>query len=447
MEVRRFSNTSVVGESPATPPPAPFPVPVPVPVPQPHRAEKRRERTGVRAVLKRCRLSESNPPSASSSASPSMPQTLSFSSSGSSSSSSSGGDPESPPPPPPPEASPEPPPPAYGMISVAGRSREMEDAVSLQTELLPALHFFAVFDGHGGSHVATLCKERMHVYLAEELRLFLEGPVEGENLFHCRKISPEEWKTAMNKCFMKMDEIALNACACGMVGPPPCECELSGTTSEFVGSTAVAAVIRSNQILVANCGDSRAVLSRGGRAIPLSTDHKGHCVAALYDHWKSRWGSQVDPTTPDRPDELTRIEAAGGRVIYLNGYRVNGILAMSRALGDKYLKPVVIAEPEITITQRTAEDEFLILASDGLWDVLSNDTACDVARRCLYEGRLPTPGGVPPNAVAKEEEDDDEPTPHTRCHLAAALLTRLALGRKSSDNISVIVVDLGRGSR
>ncbi|KAK1256904.1 putative protein phosphatase 2C 37 [Acorus gramineus] len=111
--------------------------------------------------------------------------------------------------------------------------------------------------------------------------------------------------------------------------------------------------------------------------------------------------------------------------------------------GDKYLKPVVIAEPEITITQRTAEDEFLILASDGLWDVLSNDTACDVTRRCLYEGRPPMPGGTPPNAVAKEEEDDDEPTPHTRCHLAAALLTRLALGRKSSDNISVIVVDLG----
>lgn len=54
--------------------------------------------------------------------------------------------------------------------------------------------------------------------------------------------------------------------------------------------------------------------------------------------------------------------------------------------GDKYLKPFVISEPEVNVMERTQEDEFMILASDGLWDVISNDLACDVARRCSNEG-------------------------------------------------------------
>ncbi|XP_039004265.1 probable protein phosphatase 2C 78 [Hibiscus syriacus] len=59
---------------------------------------------------------------------------------------------------------------------------------------------------------------------------------------------------------------------------------------------------------------------------------------------------------------------------------------MSIAIGDNYLKPYVVCEPEVTVTERTAADEFLILASDDLWDVVSNDTACRVARTCLRGG-------------------------------------------------------------
>lgn len=79
------------------------------------------------------------------------------------------------------------------------------------------------------------------------------------------------------------------------------------------------------------------------------------------------------------------------------------------------------------MVERTAEDECLIIASDGLWDVLPNDLACDVARRSLQEEDPPS----------SEDEDGD-----ARCSLAAALLARLALARRSGDNISVIVVDL-----
>ncbi|XP_065030784.1 probable protein phosphatase 2C 75 [Musa acuminata AAA Group] len=311
---------------------------------------------------------------------------------------------------------------AFGSISLAGRSREMEDAVSIQPDFFraeggPSIHFFAVFDGHGGSHVAALCKGQMHVLLAEEL-----GRAETETE---RDAEAEEAriKTAVGRSFARMDELALMACACGTIGLPPCGCERSGTESEIVGSTAVVALVGGGRLIVANCGDSRAVLSRGGRAVPLSDDHK-----------------------PDRPDELARIEAAGGRVIYLNGARVYGILAMSRALGDKYLKPAVISEPEIRVVEITAADECLIIASDGLWDVLPNDLACDVARRCLEEAD-PTRGSerlVHEDGGDTAGDPEKEHASDARCSLAAALLARLALGRRSADNISVVVIDLRR---
>ncbi|XP_042485695.1 probable protein phosphatase 2C 75 [Macadamia integrifolia] len=324
--------------------------------------------------------------------------------------------------------------PVFGSISVSGRCREMEDAISVQPGFCRPeisgrrpLHFFAVYDGHGGSHVAILCQEKMHVFLEEELMRVASNSSEGSSCSssaaqeRTAEVSQEErWKTVMGRCFERMDEVALSSCACGGI-TTPCRCEQAGVTSEIVGSTAVVAVLTTDTILVANCGDSRAVLSRGGRAIPLSTDHK-----------------------PDRPDELARIEAAGGRVIYLSGARVLGILAMSRALGDKYLKPIVISEPELTITERTPEDECLILASDGLWDVLSNELACEVARKCLHEEESSSNAARILDAEPPDGDTGTEQMNQSRCSLAAALLTRLALGRKSSDNISVIVIDLKR---
>jgi protein phosphatase 2C len=162
---------------------------------------------------------------------------------------------------------------------------------------------------------------------------------------------------------------------------------------------------------------------------------------------------------PDRPDEMQRVEAAGGRVVNWNGYRVLGVLATSRSIGKKnrrpiisfhsvfiyaipysasvaaivpgdyYLKPYVSAEPEVTVVERTERDEFLILASDGLWDVVSNEAACKIARSCL-SGRAASrfPGSVAGRTAAD----------------AAALLAELAMSRGSRDNISVVVVELRR---
>lgn len=127
-------------------------------------------------------------------------------------------------------------------------------------------------------------------------------------------------------------------------------------------------------------------------------------------------------------------------MIYWDGPRVLGVLAMSRAIGDNYLKPYVMCEPEVTITERSREDECLILASDGLWDVVSNETACAVARMCL-KGKAPEGmGGGGDNewgSAAGGEAALDK-----ACSDASTLLTKLALARHSADNVSVVVVDL-----
>lgn len=143
-----------------------------------------------------------------------------------------------------------------------------------------------------------------------------------------------------------------------------------------VGSTAVLALVTASHVFVANgagprrpaparrpsrppatVGDSRAVQVRckaDGRFIPrpLSRDHKPSCT-----------------------DERRRIEEAGGFVSKSEDcMRVNGVLATSRAIGDKLLKPYVNAEPEITRVRRLQggpERDYLILATDGLWDDLT----------------------------------------------------------------------------
>ncbi|RXI04318.1 hypothetical protein DVH24_038592 [Malus domestica] len=282
----------------------------------------------------------------------------------------------------------------YGVSSVCGRRRDMEDAVSVHPSFCrrirdsaAQLHYLGVYDGHGCSHVATKCREWMHELVKDEVE------------------SMEEWKTAMERSFVRMDKEVVAWGREGGIGVSNCRCELQTPESEAAGSTAVVAVIAPDKIVVANCGDSRAVLCRNGKAFPLSVDHK-----------------------PDRPDELNRIQEAGGRVIYWDGPRVLGVLAMSRAIGDNYLKPYVSCVPEVTITDRTVEDECLILASDGLWDVVSNETACGVARMCLRGKRTASAmerAGA--EAVAKAASD-------RACSDASILLTKLALARHSADN-------------
>lgn len=119
-----------------------------------------------------------------------------------------------------------------------------------------------------------------------------------------------------------------------------------------------------------------------------------------------------------------RVQDAGGQVLFFNGARVMGLLAMSRAIGDRSLRPFVIPDPEVTIISRRPEDQLLILASDGLWDVVNNQEACTLAMRCMQKAR--DKGACETNAA----------------RLTATVLARAAIDRGSRDNITVVVVDL-----
>ncbi|KAF7830440.1 protein phosphatase 2C 77 [Senna tora] len=306
--------------------------------------------------------------------------------------------------------------PLWGYISVCGRRPEMEDAVATVPRFLKipiqmligdrvidgmskcygqqTIHFFGVYDGHGGSQVADYCRDRIHLALAEEIENVKEGLINGSIKADCQ----DQWEKTFTNCFLKVDAEVGGNSNCEPIAP------------ETVGSTAVVAIICSSHIIVANCGDSRAVLCRGKEPMALSVDHK-----------------------PNREDEYARIEAAGGKVIQWNGHRVFGVLAMSRSIGDRYLKPWIIPEPEITVIPRAKEDECLILASDGLWDVMTNEEACELAQRRILLWHKKNGIALPP-----ERGEGIDPA----AQAAAEYLSNRALQKGSKDNITVIVVDL-----
>ncbi|BAT80070.1 hypothetical protein LR48_Vigan04g011600 [Vigna angularis] len=307
--------------------------------------------------------------------------------------------------------------PLWGCSSVCGRREEMEDAIAVRPHLFQApsmmvmddylsensnfspAHFFGVYDGHGGCQVADYCREHLHSVLVDEITT-AQSSFDEQN---GRENWENQWKKAFSNCFHKVDDEV------GGVGEDN-GASVEPLASEAVGSTAVVALLTQTHIIVANCGDSRAVLCRGKEAMPLSDDHK-----------------------PNREDEWERIEASGGRVIQWNGYRVLGVLAVSRSIGDRYLKPWVIPEPEVKCIQRDKNDECLILASDGLWDVMTNEEACDFARRRILLWHKK-------NGNNSSSQQGQGPDPAAR--YAAEYLSRLALQRGSKDNISVIVIDL-----
>jgi serine/threonine protein phosphatase PrpC len=144
----------------------------------------------------------------------------------------------------------------------------------------------------------------------------------------------------------------------------------------------VVALIHDEVLLTAHTGDSRAVLCRDGAAVRLTEDHK-----------------------PNVDVERKRIEAAGGEVVFLGCWRAShptstSYLACSRAIGDLLLKrphEVVTAVPELTTRKLQPGDQFVVLASDGLWDVVDDATAVKIVLESMAAdfldgvlGALPT---------------------------------------------------------
>ncbi|XP_021295755.1 probable protein phosphatase 2C 76 isoform X1 [Herrania umbratica] len=245
---------------------------------------------------------------------------------------------------------------SWGYSSFRGKRATMEDFYDIKTSKIngQTVCMFGIFDGHGGSRAAEYLKQ--HLF---------------ENLMKHPQFMTDT-KLAISETYQQTDVDFLDS---------------ERDTFRDDGSTASTAVLVGNHLYVANVGDSRTVISKAGKAIPLSEDHK-----------------------PNRSDERKRIENAGGVVMWAGTWRVGGVLAMSRAFGNRMLKQFVVAEPEIQDKEIDEEFELLVLASDGLWDVVPNEDAVSLAR--------------------VEEE------PET----AARKLTETAFTRGSADNITCVVV-------
>lgn len=260
---------------------------------------------------------------------------------------------------------------SYGVYSVQGHRPSMEDAhVALQNA---SLAFFGVFDGHGGARAAKYCSKHLHSNLLEQ-SAFKDG----------------KYKRAFVKAFHATDRDF---------------CEIASSKGYTDGTTALVALMswgdedvdgqRKRILTLANLGDSRAVLSRKGKPKGVTVDHK-----------------------PTDDEERARIERYGG--ILLGGH-INGRLGVSRSIGDldfKERRPLVenmvISTPNVWKYELTQDVEFLILACDGVWDVVSNQNAVQIVRNALLEG--------------------------SSAHQSAKKLVMSALEYGSTDNITAMVV-------
>lgn len=286
------------------------------------------------------------------------------------------------------------------MCEVRGSGRPvMEDRFAVEADgsaQQPA--YFAVFDGHGGVAVAEFLARELWPVLQDKLMVAVSRGLDAER--------------AVGKAFQEVDGKTL--------APPPGlfgmlrERGMGGPKCGACANTAVLLPKQDGaswQLVSANVGDSRTVLSRGGQPMQLSQDHKPNLES-------ERLRIERKNPTPGQP--LVRM--AGGE------WRVGGLLALSRAFGDVYLKDWsdgtrdgarggfgLTAEPSVFTLDLIPGDDWLLIGSDGFWDTVSSQEAIDFCRKQSSDAPLDT---------------------------MAAELVALAQGRGSTDDVTLIVVRL-----
>lgn len=231
---------------------------------------------------------------------------------------------------------------AFGANSMQGWRMNMEDAHISNGEFDTNAALFAVFDGHGGAEVARFCSKNF-----------------GNELKKTNEYKQGNYEAALKKTFLLMDEILVT---------PEGQKQLKALTDKDnsesnAGCTANVVLIKDKKIYIANAGDSRSLLYKGGKITRLSEDHK-----------------------PDNEIERQRISNAGGFII--DG-RVNGNLNLSRAIGDlEYkknpkLKPeeqLISAMPDVKVIPMEGEDTFILMGCDGVWEILSDEEICKIVK-------------------------------------------------------------------
>ena len=246
-----------------------------------------------------------------------------------------------------------------GSCSRQGHRPYQEDEILIHSFLSssPETHLYCVFDGHAGGRCSKFLSNFYH-------EILMQDPLFCNNLPFAVKRS---FLTANEQFLKQAERMRLHDGSCGL-----------------------ACVLREGKLVIGNVGDCRAVMINRGTAIQLTNDHK-----------------------PADPDEKKRIGALGGQVIHCMGIaRVNGVLAVSRAFGNRALKQVIRADADIFVREFVAGDEYMVIGSDGLWDVLHNREIGDICRKYEQEGA---------NRIGNE-------------------LVNVALQRGSMDNTTAVVV-------
>lgn len=285
----------------------------------------------------------------------------------------------------------------FGLSAMQGWRTKMEDAHSCVLGLPSGLKdwsFFAVYDGHAGAFVSNHCAKNLLDVITKH---------ETFQNYDMDKHDDATIREVIRLGFLELDTLLRQT-------------PTITNGEESSGTTVSSCLLSPTKVFFANCGDSRALLCRKGAVAFSTRDHKPHLE-----------------------DEKTRIEAAGGSVIMM---RVNGSLAVSRALGDfEYkdnsqmdpIQQLVSPEPEVTVMERSeSEDEYIVVACDGIWDEMSNEDLCafvssrlkithdlehicnDVIDTCLHKGSrdnmsiiliiFPSAPAVSEEAVKAEED-------------------------------------------
>ncbi|KAH1245580.1 Protein phosphatase 2C 57 [Glycine max] len=294
----------------------------------------------------------------------------------------------------------------WGSIALQGLREEMEDDIIVRPEGLQGFTFAAVFDGHGGFSSVEFLSANYRDELYKECVEALQG-----GLLLVEK-DFKAIKRALQEAFLKADARLLK------------RLEMNGEEDES-GATSTAVFIGDDELLISHIGDSSAVLCRSGKAEVLTSPHRpiGSSKTSLH--------------------EIRRVREAGG---WINNGRICGDIAVSRAFGDvrfktkknemlqkgvqegrwsaKFISRVqlnndlVVAYPDIYQVTLGSDAEFVVLASDGLWDYMSSSEAVSLVR--------------------------DQLRKHGNIQQACEALAEAALDRRTQDNVSIIIADLGR---
>jgi serine/threonine protein phosphatase PrpC len=174
----------------------------------------------------------------------------------------------------------------------------------------------AIFDGHGGGNVARFC--------SENIQGVIDNAIASETC--------AEMDVLMYKSFKNLHDEATKRF------PPT------------IGSTATVCLIFNDKVVCGNCGDSSAIIGYTDKCKSLTNDHKVS-------------------------DETDRLRALGANITQqpFDTPRINGSLNLSRSIGDSHLKPFVVPNPFVSIVKKHRDMKYVLLASDGLWDVVDQE--------------------------------------------------------------------------